>query len=108
MRFKTQAKVLGVKGFNGTIDGQVINQTTLFVETALDESRGTAKGFAVNEYKYKDESLFQSMKSMSYPHEAELELELVTSGRTQKTVVVGYKPITGTGLNRQIGEVKQG
>ena len=94
MRFQTQVKVMGIKFFNDEIEGKLINQTTIYVETALDDSRGSAKGFAVSEYKYPDSSLFESIKHLNYPLDAQLDLEIVTSGKLQKTVLRGMKPLT--------------
>jgi ABC-type uncharacterized transport system ATPase component len=93
MQFQTKAKVLGAKCFNDTIDGQKFDSTTIFVEMALDESRGTAKGFASQNMGWGSSEEFQKIKHLPFPFEAELTVELVTSGKTQKQRIVALKPI---------------
>ncbi|WP_375591617.1 hypothetical protein [Chitiniphilus eburneus] len=108
MSFENHVKVLGAKGFKGNIDGQEMNSTTLFVETRLDESKGTQRGFGVAEYRYPDIALFESMKGHQFPHEAIIEIDMVASGKGQmKTILLGWKPKnTRPTVNQETGEIK--
>ncbi|WP_255992064.1 hypothetical protein [Chitinolyticbacter albus] len=94
MQFHTVVTVVGVKGFKGEINGDSLNSTTLFVQVALDESKGTQRGFSAAEYRFPDVALYESMKNHPFPHQAELELELVATGKgDSKTILRGWKPI---------------
>lgn len=85
--------VMGIKSFKGAIDGKDFDSASIFVVTSLDDTRGTAKGYASVEYKAGDSSLFQRVKHLPFPHEAEIVIETVTSGSAQKTIVREYKPV---------------
>lgn len=85
--------VTGMKGSKGTYEGQTFDSTTVFVQIKLDDSKGTAKGFATGEYKFGDASTFDKFKHLPFPFQADVELETVTSGRAMKTIVTAMKPI---------------
>ncbi|WP_283149417.1 hypothetical protein [Silvimonas soli] len=91
MRFKTNATVVGIKMFKGDVEGQAYDNTTVFALMEQDETKGTAKGFAVSDFKYPSSELFQQYKGVKFPAQAELELELVSNGKVQKTVLVGVR-----------------
>jgi hypothetical protein len=93
MQFQTKAKVLGAKCFKDTIDGQAFDSTTVFVEMQLDESKGTAKGYASQAMGWGTSEEFSKIKHLPFPFDAELTVELVTSGKTQKQRIVGMKPV---------------
>ncbi|UXY14092.1 hypothetical protein N8I74_12260 [Chitiniphilus purpureus] len=108
MKFKTTVTVMGVKGFKGEINGDSLNSTTIFVQNALDETKGTQKGFSATEHRFPDVSLYEAMKNHSYPHQAELELELVATGKgDSKTVLRAWHPIRpAQTVNTESGEIK--
>lgn len=93
MKFTTQAVVVGAKAFRDTVEGKPYDSTTLFVQMELDERNGNAKGYAVNEMKWGVSDNFHAIKHNEFPIQCELEIELVTSGKAQKQVVVACKPI---------------
>lgn len=94
MRMQTKFKVLGMKASKGTMDnGQAFDSTTVYVETSLDESKDTAKGFAVGDYKFGKAEEFQKYKHLSFPFMAEAEVEMVTNGSTQKMILHSIKPV---------------
>jgi len=93
MQMRTQATVTGAKFFKGDVDGSSYDSTTIYVQIPMDESRGTAKGFGSAEYRWGDSANFERIKHLKFPLEAELVIEMVTSGKTQKTVVVGLNPV---------------
>lgn len=92
---KIRATVLGAKYFNDTVDGKPYNSTTLFVALPLDESRGTAKGFAVTEMKWGDSTNFERIKSLKFPLAGDMVVEDVTSGKATKRVCVDFRPDIG-------------
>lgn len=93
MQFQTKATVTGAKCFKDVIDGQPFDQTTLYVQMQLDESKGTAKGFAVQPMGWGASDNFHQISRLPFPFEAELTVELVTSGKAQKQRVIGLKPL---------------
>lgn len=93
MQFEAQVKVLGAKWFNDVIEGQQHDFTTLYIEVPLDESKGTAKGYATQEYKWGSSGEFQKIKHLPFPFHAVAKIEIVTSGRQQKQRVVELKPV---------------
>ncbi|RZI42477.1 hypothetical protein EGT07_14840 [Herbaspirillum sp. HC18] len=93
MRMQTQFKVLGMKSSKGTMDGgQAFDSTKVYVETSLDDSKGTAKGFAVAEYTLGTSEEFAKYKHLTFPFNATAEVEMVTNGKTQKMVVHSLMP----------------
>jgi hypothetical protein len=86
---------MGIKSFAGNIDGNEINTASIFVVVPLDDTRGTAKGYASQEYKVGDASVFQQVKHLPFPHQADIEKEEVTNGKGgTKIVVRSYTPVT--------------
>lgn len=96
MQFKTNARVMGASYFNDSIEGQQHDFTTIHVEMGLDESTGRAKGFAGQSMKWGDASNFAKIKHLPFPFEAELTVELVTSGKVQKQRIVELRPLNAT------------
>lgn len=96
MQFKTQVKVLGMKANKGQMDnGSSYDSTRVYVETSLDESRGNAKGFAVADYTFGLSNEFERFKTLNFPFMATASFELVTTGKMQKTQLVGLEPMKG-------------
>jgi hypothetical protein len=90
-----KVKVLGMKASKGTMDnGSAFDSTKVYVETRLDESKGTQKGFAVAEYNFGLAAEFDKFKHLPFPMMAEVEFEQITNGKTVKTVVVSLVPQT--------------
>lgn len=93
MKFQSKVTVLGMKASKGDFEGTAFDSTKAYVLTALDESKGSAKGAASAEYTYGDSSTFERFKGQAFPFEAEATFELVTTGKVQKTVLLDLKPI---------------
>lgn len=97
MQFQSKIKVLGMKANKGSMDnGQQYDSTKVYVETPLDETKGNAKGFAVAEYTLGLASEFDRFKGMTFPFEATATLELVTTGKMQKTQMTALVPVIAT------------
>ncbi|AJY28492.1 hypothetical protein BTM_2743 [Burkholderia thailandensis 34] len=93
MRFKSEVKVLGMKSSKGQMDnGTAFDSTKVYTETSLDDSKGTAKGFAVAEFTLGTSAEFEKYKHLPFPFEATAELEIVTNGKTQKTLMHSLTP----------------
>jgi hypothetical protein len=94
MKFTSQVKVLGMKSSKGTLEnGNGYDSTKVYIETALDESKGTSKGFSVVEYGFGLSSEFDKFKHLPFPFMAEAQLEIVTTGKVQKTQLNEIKPL---------------
>jgi len=94
MKFESQVKVLGMKASKGSMDnGMAFDSTKVYTETPLDESKGNAKGFAVGEFTLGTSVEFDKYKHLPFPFDAIAEIEIVTNGKTQKTVMHSLKPV---------------
>ena len=96
MKFSSTIKVTGMKFSKGTMDnGQAFDSTKVFVETELDSSKDTAMGTACAEYGLGKAEEYQKYKHLAdaFPFMATADMEIVTNGKTQKTIIHSLKPI---------------
>ncbi|ASU40251.1 hypothetical protein hmeg3_19455 [Herbaspirillum sp. meg3] len=94
MKFTSQIKVLGMKASKGTLEnGTAYDSTKVYVETGLDDSKGNAKGFSAVEYSMGTSDEYNKYKHLPFPFVAEATLEIVTTGKAQKTQLADLKPI---------------
>lgn len=92
MQFQTQMKIVGAKYSKGTLDnGQVYDSTTLFVEVPLDDSKGSACGICTSEFRWGTSENYRLIEAQKLPLVVNATLEIVTSGKIQKTQLVGIK-----------------
>ncbi|WP_340676167.1 hypothetical protein [Paraperlucidibaca sp.] len=92
MQFQTQMKIVGAKCSKGVLDnGQGYDSTTLFVEVPLDGSKGTACGFCTSEFRWGTSDNFKLIEAQKLPITVSATLEIVTSGKLQKTQLVNIK-----------------
>jgi len=94
MKFTSQIKVLGMKASKGTLEnGNTYDSTKVYVETGLDDSKGNAKGFSAVEYSLGSSDEYNKYKHLPFPFIAEATLEIVTTGKVQKTQLADLKPL---------------
>lgn len=93
MQMKIQGTVMGVKRFNGNIDGKAFDYCRVIVSTPLDASQGNALGSAATEYDFGGSKNFDRFKDLKFPFESELAVELVTNGKTQKLKMLDFRPM---------------
>jgi hypothetical protein len=94
MRFTTKVQVLGMKSSKGTMDGgQTYDSTKAYIVTPLDSSKGTAKGMAAGEYNIGTSEEFAKYEKLPFPFTAEADMEIVSNGKGQKTIVHSLSPI---------------
>lgn len=94
MKFQTEIKVLGMKASKGELDnGMAYDSTKVYCETSMDTSKGNALGFACAEYQLGSSAEFEKYRHMGFPFMARCEMELVTNGKTQKTVMRSCVPL---------------
>jgi hypothetical protein len=92
MEFKQQVTVTGIKRFKGEVDGKNYDSFKVFVQVALDESKGTAKGFATEEFNAGESSEFERWQHLPFPLMADATFQMVTSGKVTKMQIVDVKP----------------
>ena len=84
-----------MKASKGSMDnGQAFDSTKVYVVTPLDDSKGTAKGFATGEFTLGLAAEFDKYRHLTFPFDAEAELEIVSNGKTSKTVMHALKPLS--------------
>lgn len=94
MQFQSQVRVTGMKANKGTMDnGQSYDSTKVYVETALDASRGNAAGFATAEYSFGKSETFDRFKAHQFPFNAMATFEMVTTGKLQKMQLLDIAPL---------------
>lgn len=85
---------MGMKSSKGTLDnGTSFDSTKVYVEVAMDESKGNAKGSAVGEFSMGTAAEFEKFKHLPFPFRGIGDFEVVTNGKTSKTVLHGIKPV---------------
>lgn len=94
MQMQIQGQIMGVKRFNGQIDGKTFDYCRVIVATPLDASQGNALGSSATEYDFGGSLNFEQFKNASFPFEANLTVELVTNGKSQKLKIIGFQPKT--------------
>lgn len=93
MNFTMRAEIIGVKQFSDEIEGKFFDYCRLIVLTPLDESKGNALGRSSVEYNYGGSANFQHFKNIQLPIEADLDVEIVTTGKTHKMNVLEFSPV---------------
>lgn len=92
MEFKQEVTVTGIKRFKGEVDGKNYDSFKVFVQVALDESKGTAKGFATEEFNAGLSDEYDRWKHLPFPLQADATFQMVTSGKVTKMQIVDVKP----------------
>lgn len=92
MQFKSNVTVTGLKKFKGDIEGKSFDSTTAFIQLDLDDSKGTARGLATQDFNIGLSDEFDKLQAIKLPFDAEATFELVTSGKTQKQRIISLVP----------------
>lgn len=82
-QYRIDALVTGVKMFDGNVEGTHYSNSTVYCLLDLDDSKGTAVGQAAGSYKAEGTALFQKLKGMAFPVNAELLVKETTNGKDQ-------------------------
>lgn len=89
-----QAKVVirGAKMFNGRMDdGKQIDSGKLFVEVNLKAS-DNAFGMCTEPMKCRNSAVVESIKHLSFPFLAELDIEMVSGSKGMEQTVLAVRP----------------
>lgn len=88
---KTFAKVTGIKRSKGVMEnGKLYDSTTLYIEFPFGQS-DDAKGSCTQPMKYGTSENYDKFKHVQMPFEAELEIEVETTGSRVQNVVTAVK-----------------
>jgi hypothetical protein len=80
MDIKQVFKVVGAKGFKGSVEGQNFDSTKLYVLMPVSDRAGTEAGFNVSQVPFGKEEEFQKIKALKWPVDAELTISMTTKG----------------------------
>lgn len=95
MKFQLQMTIVGMKANKGSMDnGQTFDSTKVYALTDMDGSKGNAVGQATAEYGIGTSEELNKYKHLPFPFVAVADCEIVTNGKTQKTVIHALKPVT--------------
>lgn len=89
MKFTTDAVITGAKSYNNAVDGVQHNFTKIFVMTDLSNESGV--GSATVEYKWGTSENIKKIQDATFPIQAKVDMEIVTNGNKQMTVVHDVK-----------------
>ena len=92
MQMQIQGQIMGVKRFSGQIEGKNFDYCRVIVATPLDSTQGNALGSATTEYDFGASTNFEQFKAHQFPIDANLSVEVVTNGKTQKLKITGFQP----------------
>lgn len=87
-----QGQIMGVKRFSGQIEGKNFDYCRVIVATPLDSTQGNALGSATTEYDFGASTNFEQFKAHQFPIDANLSVEVVTNGKTQKLKITAFQP----------------
>jgi hypothetical protein len=93
MQMQAKATIRGAKKFKGQMDdGKQIDSGKLFVEVILKES-DNAFGMCTEPMKCKDSSVVDTIKHLTFPFIAELDIEMVSGSKGMEQTVIAVRPI---------------
>lgn len=92
MQMQIQGQIMGVKRFSGQIEGKNFDYCRVIVATPLDSTQGNALGSATTEYDFGASTNFEQFKAHQFPIDANLSVEVVTNGKTQKLKITAFHP----------------
>lgn len=94
MKFTQNIQVVGMKSSKGQLEnGTAYDSTKVYALVDLDASKGTAKGMASSEFTLGTSEEFAAFKHLPFPFQADADMEIVTNGKTQKTVMHALRPV---------------
>jgi len=101
MRFNQIIQVVGMKASKGQLEnGTGYDSTKVYALIGLDDSKGTAKGMSATEFNLGTSAEYESFKHLSFPFTAEVEMEMVSNGKTMKTVMHKLTPKNVSGASK--------
>ncbi len=93
MKFTAQILVIGAKASKGEMEGTPYDHTTIYTTTQLDSKNGDAFGSAGDSYRFGKSENLEKLKGIPCPFNAEGQFEIVTTGKTSRTILLDLKPL---------------
>lgn len=93
MKYQARLTVYGMKASKGDYEGVEFDSTKLYTLMPMDEAKGNAKGQAAAEFNIGDSGAFDSFKHLPFPFEADVEIEVVTTGKQVRQLVRSVRPV---------------
>lgn len=85
--------LLGAKMSKGSFEGRAYDSTKLYIQTEMSQSAEQA-GYACAEYTWGDSTNFAKVKDLQYPCPVLVQTQIVTNGKTVKSIITDLKPQT--------------
>lgn len=79
--------ITGAKRSKGDMEGRPYDSTKIYVQTKMNEQNGEMIGFATTEYNWGLSDNFEKLRNYKFPIQANIDLELITNGKTSKVIV---------------------
>jgi len=93
MQMQAKATIRGAKMFKGRMDdGKEIDSGKLFVEVILKES-DNAFGMCTEPMKCKNSAVIESIKHLTFPFIAELDIDMVSGSKGLEQTVLTVRPV---------------
>lgn len=91
MKFTTESVITGAKFYNNAIEGVQHNFTKVFIMTDLADQSGV--GAATVEYKWGTAENIKKIEHLQFPFNAKVDMEIVTTGSRQTTIIHNITPV---------------
>lgn len=88
-----QVIITGAKRSKGEMEGRPYDSTKIYVQTKMNTDSGEMVGFATTEYNWGLSDNFEKLRAHKFPIQANIEIDLVTSGKNTKMIVTDVQPI---------------
>ena len=93
MKFQSNIRVVGMKASKGQLEnGTPYDSTKVYALVDMDGSKGNALGQSSSEFTLGTSDELEKFRKLPFPFDAVAEMEIVTNGKTSKTVMHGLKP----------------
>lgn len=94
MKFQSQIRIVGMKASKGQLDnGTAYDSTKVYALVDMDNSKGNSLGQSATEFTLGTSDEIKKFEKVPFPFDAVAEMELVTNGKSSKTVMHGLKPV---------------
>jgi len=98
MKFQSQIRVVGMKASKGSLDnGTAYDSTKVYALVDMDNSKGNSLGQSAAEFTLGTSDEIEKFKKLPFPFDAIADMEMVTNGKSSKTVMHGLKPVAAKG-----------
>lgn len=88
MRMKNDFILRGAKPSKGDYEGRPFDSTKIYVDLSLADGNGSCTA----EYNWGDSTNYKKLKDLSLPCDVVVDFELVTTGKSQKTIIHDVQP----------------